>query len=96
MAKFKKKPVVIDAVQFGTNDVIKQSELAEFLRLSEMAHYRDGDDLIIRTLEGEMRASPNDWIIKGVKGELYPCKPDIFKETYEEVEEDGCGGKRHG
>lgn len=42
--------------------------------------------LVIRTLEGEMRADPGDWIIRGVQGEFYPCKPDIFAETYEAVE----------
>ncbi|HWQ95907.1 MAG TPA: hypothetical protein VN368_00905 [Candidatus Methylomirabilis sp.] len=44
-------------------------------------------ELTIRTLEGEMTAHPGDWIIKGVNGELYPCKPDIFEKTYEPVEE---------
>jgi hypothetical protein len=41
--------------------------------------------VVIRTLEGDMRAEPDDWIIRGVRGELYPCKPDIFAATYEEV-----------
>jgi hypothetical protein len=45
--------------------------------------WRDGEDLWIGTLEGNMVASPGDWIIRGVKGELYPCKPDIFAATYE-------------
>ena len=43
-------------------------------------------DLMIRTLEGDMRATPGDWIIRGVQGEFYPCKPDIFAATYEAVE----------
>jgi hypothetical protein len=47
------------------------------------AHF---DELIISTLEGDLRASPGDWIIRGVKGEFYPCKPDIFAATYEPVE----------
>lgn len=46
---------------------------------------RDGDFLMIGTLEGEMCASPGDWIIRGVKGEIYPCKPEIFAQTYEAV-----------
>jgi hypothetical protein len=46
---------------------------------------RDGDFLYIGTLEGEMLAAPGDWIIRGVKGEIYPCKPDIFAATYETV-----------
>jgi hypothetical protein len=44
---------------------------------------RDGECLVIATLEGMMRAQPGDWIIRGIKGELYPCKPDIFAATYE-------------
>lgn len=47
---------------------------------------RDGEDLLIGTLEGAHRAIPGDWIIRGVKGELYPCKPDIFAATYEAAE----------
>lgn len=43
-------------------------------------------DLMIRTLEGDMRATPGDWIIRGVQGEFYPCKPDIFEATYDRVE----------
>lgn len=46
---------------------------------------RFGDELYIGTLEGSMRADPGDWIIRGVKGEIYPCKPDIFDQTYERV-----------
>lgn len=52
------------------------------------AHYTNGaDPLILETLEGPLTVSPGDWIIQGVKGELYPCKPDIFATTYEPVEE---------
>ena len=51
--------------------------------------WRDEDNLWIGTLEGNMVASPGDWIIRGVKGELYPCKPDIFAATYEAVEGSG-------
>lgn len=45
------------------------------------------EPIIIRTLEGDMLASPGDWVITGVKGEQYPCKPDIFEDTYEAVSE---------
>lgn len=81
--KFRKKPVVIEAVQFtGAND-------AECMAFCPLAH--DPDDrrpsLIIPTLEGDMLVSLGDWIIKGVKGEFYPCKPDIFAATYEAAEE---------
>jgi len=79
--KFRKKPVIIEAVQW-TYDNVK--ELAEFMGMPCMMD--DGDCVIIQTLEGPMKANNGDWIIKGVKGEFYPCKPDIFKETYEKVD----------
>ena len=77
--KFRKKPGVIEAVQFTGNF----AQIKEFV--GGDADYRNGE-LVIATLEGAMRASLNDWIIKGVKGEFYPCKPDIFAATYEAVE----------
>lgn len=82
MPKFRRKPVVIEAELY--ND--------EFLtRYHGTAHYTgflfNGDELIIKTLEGDMRANPGDWIITGVKGEKYPCKPDIFAAIYEPVED---------
>lgn len=76
--KFRKKPVVIEAVQFdGT--------LASIALLHIPACSQDlgSDTLQIETLEGVMTAQPGDWIIQGVKGEHYPCKPDIFAATYE-------------
>ena len=74
--KFRKKPVVIEAVRFHLNF----DEVERFV--GGDADFRNGE-LVIATLEGAMRASPGDWIIKGVKGEFYPCKPDIFAATYE-------------
>lgn len=47
--------------------------------------YQTKEEMIIRTLEGDMRADPGDWIVTGVNGEQYPCKPDIFKKTYEQI-----------
>jgi hypothetical protein len=78
MAKFRKKPVEIEAVQFDGNF----DEVERFV--GGDAEFREGN-LVIATLEGAMTASPMDWIIKGVQGEFYPCKPDIFDQTYEEV-----------
>jgi len=90
--KFRKKPVVIEAIQWtGTNliDVVKftnnhldcsSGKWSEYVALVQ----RDG--LYIHTLEGRMFASLGDWIIKGVQGEFYPCKPDIFGMTYDVVE----------
>ena len=82
MTKVRKKPVIVDALQWtGENS----AEIDEFI--GDSAGYRliDGE-LSIHTLEGAHKANQGDWIIKGVKGEFYPCKPDIFDETYEVVE----------
>lgn len=80
--KFRKKPVIVDAVQWlGENFV----EIDEFITVAHETYPADGR-VIIPTLEGDMCASIGDWIIKGVEGEFYPCKPDIFEKTYEPVE----------
>lgn len=103
MAKFRKKPVVIEAVRFDGVESVDDAPAAMFegsfcppqewlqdaLGMHEAqigAVFADGDSLTIRTLEGRMIATPGDWIIRGVKGELYPCKPDIFAATYEPAE----------
>jgi len=88
--KYRKKPVVIDAVQWTNND----GSLGEILTLSagnrRVTFAADGTaDLVIETLEGDMRATVGDWIIRGVKDEIYPCKPDIFAATYELAEGKG-------
>jgi hypothetical protein len=81
--KFRKKPVVIDAVQWDGHN------LTEVAALGAAREYEQdflSGHLIIHTLEGDMRADKGDWIIKGIKGikgELYPCRPDIFAATYE-------------
>ena len=81
MPKYRKKPVEIEAVQWtGTNGM----EVAAFLDGQPWKDRPEG--IVITTLEGAMTASPGDWIIRGVKGEFYPCKPDIFDATYEPVE----------
>jgi len=89
--QFRKKPVVIDAVR--VDDLIRNAAhswegLPEWIR----AAYGAGDivftpnAVLVHTREGDMRGNLSDWIIKGVAGELYPCKPDIFAATYEAVE----------
>ncbi len=81
MGKYRKRPVVIDAIQWtGKN-------LGDVLGFMGVIHV-EGGELKIVTPEGIMTASIDDWVIKGVKGEFYPCKPDIFEATYEPVEED--------
>lgn len=91
--KYRKKPVEIEAIQWDAKNYFKS-----FQRLAQMANatapfYLEGltqnaptGNLIIKTPEGNMRAVDGDWIIKGVKGEFYPCKPDIFAATYDPVE----------
>lgn len=85
MAKFRKKPVVIEAVQWTgcASQLLLDMATTEDRELSVVSIGATGDQLHIKTLEGVMVASPGDWIIRGVKGELYPCKPDIFEATYE-------------
>ena len=98
MAKYRKKPVVVEAEQWdGTEECLQSTILpfVDFTILPDDGSHKGGPgigytppdgNLMIPTLEGAMTASPGDWIIKGVKGELYPCKPDIFEMTYEPVE----------
>lgn len=82
MAKYKKLPVTIEAVQWtGQN----YCEIKNFCDSGSYVFYCD-DNLMISTLEGNMCASIGDFIIRGVDGEYYPCKPDIFKKTYEKVD----------
>ena len=97
--KFRKKPVIIDAIQFtgkeSLNDVIKFINPEELCGKREantiksiIDYYIEKDEaIVIPTLEGNMIASKGDWIIRGVQGEYYPCKSDIFEATYERVEE---------
>lgn len=80
--KFRKKPVVIEAVQYLGGEE-SQDDICDFVGSDLVV---TDDCLIIPTLEGEHIASPGDWIIRGVAGEHYPCKPDIFAATYDAVE----------
>jgi len=87
--KYRKKPVVIDAVQLTQENVVKVCEFARVGRLMDgdpqMSVTNGQLELFILTPEGVMKANENDWIVRGVKGELYPVKPDIFESTYEPV-----------
>jgi hypothetical protein len=78
---YRKKPIVIEAIQWTGSNL---KYVIEFLGGES---WMNGRDLIIKTLEGELHASVGDFIIRGVAGEFYPCKPDIFEKTYEPVEE---------
>lgn len=92
MQKYRKKPVEIDAVQLHMSNM---ESLIEQMRRDgyEVESFsqppmRAISGIKIKTLEGTMQANFGDWIIKGVQGEYYPCKPDIFEKTYDLVSED--------
>lgn len=84
--KYRKKPVVIEAEHFTEEN---KNIAFNFITCNCYAEFNHNGmpRLKIETLEGEMTAELGDWIIKGVKGEFYPCKPDIFEATYEKVED---------
>jgi hypothetical protein len=87
MAKYRKKPVIVEAEQWfpgkDVEGVIDMAQFSEIYLLPENQHLR----YQVKTLEGFHVVSPWDWIITGIHGEKYPCKPDIFEKTYELVEE---------
>lgn len=91
MPKFRKRPIEIEALQFTDLDSYLaivawwKTWKTETLDAAEKLEFRGGPTalLLVNTLEGWMAASPGDWIIRGVKGELYSCRADIFAETYE-------------
>jgi len=88
MALFRKKPVVIEARQYLNDasgyELLHWINEGQFTAGRRFAEWVNGT-LVVPTLEGEHIASEGDWIIKGVAGEFYPCKPDIFSATYEEA-----------
>jgi len=95
MPKYKKKPIVIEAIKFDgdRHKVLKfcNELISDNHKKTNIAFNRTGvlqeREVYIKTLEGTMTAKYGDYIIKGVNGEFYPCKPDIFHKTYEKVKE---------
>lgn len=92
MNQYRKKPVVVWAVQFTTNNEVGSPQMDAIVNWVNQGKgpdnphaWHNSTDIFIETLEGTMRASVGDWIICGVQGEHYPCKPDIFDATYEPV-----------
>ena len=85
MELYRKKPIVIEATQWlgKWEDIRDLFPVENAVKPTEV--YYETNQVLIHTLEGIMRADLNDWIIKGVNGECYPCKPDIFEKTYEKV-----------
>lgn len=86
MPHFRKKPVVIEAVRWSGVPAEADAVFDLVTDPAKQVISRTGENLTVTTLEGAMSANPGDWIIKGVQGELYPCKPDIFAATYEQVQ----------
>ena len=89
MKQFRKKPVVIEAVRWDGNADVANSFIGESYGVDWEYESQSSAKIVIPTLEGRMVGDVGDWIIKGVKGEFYPCKPDIFAATYEEVTDNG-------
>jgi hypothetical protein len=102
MHLFRKKPVIIEALQFESLALLEGEVFSIHFNTAEALpkwvrdaiiddtlcpNFKDGKSLVVTTLEGDHIASPGDWIIRGVKGEIYPCKPDIFAMTYDPVDE---------
>jgi hypothetical protein len=90
MARYVKKPIVIDADQWNPSDIYCV-ERALMIPGTSLC----GDQLLIETLEGTMSASPGDWIIRGTSGEYYPCKDDIFRHIYSPFEENSSDEKSY-
>ena len=97
MAKYRKKPVVIEAIQLKEGNILEIESFIEGKEIKlesrmEIEKFDEYENIVrrkgrkINTLEGVMTASVGDYIIKGINGEFYPCKPDIFEKTYEIVE----------
>ena len=89
--KYRKKPIVIEAMCFSTNNESGSPTMDSIVNWANQGEpkcnaWHNGTNIFISTLEGEMMASVGDFIIKGVNGEFYPCKPDIFAKTYERVD----------
>lgn len=95
MTKYRKKPVVIEAFEYGTgrpdwfDDAVSRNDVITHASGPDNGPFerRSGLWCEIKTLEGTMTAHEGDYIIQGVNGEIYPCKPDIFHKTYEPAEE---------
>lgn len=90
MAKYRSKPVVIDAFKWtGGPDQTEDPEwIVSRIKMGQVS-FSDGR-MFIKTLEGIMEAQPGDYIIKGIAGEIYPCKPEIFEYKYERVDDEGA------
>lgn len=88
--KYKKKPIIVEAIQLLNDDYSIEEYLKfiynVFITDDDIKTVKNDKHIRIQTLEGDMKASFGDYIIKGVNGEFYPCKPDTFEKTYESIE----------
>jgi hypothetical protein len=85
--RWRKKPVVVEAIRFTGFDGGNGDEVARWIHEQGVEVTVEGREIQISTLEGPIWARPGDWIIRGVDGELYPCKPHIFRQTYERADQ---------
>ena len=92
MSKYRKKPVVVEVFQYDGDisiDTNSKTDIPQWIVQAfkdKILCYGTQEHLFVQTLEGTMIVSKNDYIIQGVNGELYPCKPDIFEKTYERID----------
>jgi hypothetical protein len=90
MAKYRKKPVVIEAIQYTGNNIVEiikfMQERANGDKSRYLRYNTKKGEYFIPTLEGEHKLTEGDYVICGIKGEFYPCKPDIFEQTYEKAD----------
>lgn len=84
--KYRKKPVVIEAIKWAGTNLLEWIEQNPSVR--NVIQIENAWELTVKTIEGDMKAHEGDYIIIGVEGEVYPCKASIFEKTYEEVKED--------
>lgn len=86
MARYRKKPVEVEAIQWKENNLEEITNFMGYEPIIITGYSTSRKFINIHTLEGDMACSPDDYIIKGITGEFYPCKPNIFWKTYEVIE----------
>ena len=83
--KYKTKPCEIEAIKWTSDNFEEIAKFTNYKAYMELMYSSMKEELIIKTLEGDMMATVGDYIIKGLRGEFYPCKPDVFHKKYEEI-----------
>lgn len=88
MMKYRKKPIEIEAIQHDDKKPFPFYDAPDWIHKAykdRVFNFSDKGELLVITMEGNMKVSNKDYIIRGVQGEIYPCKPDIFEQTYEKM-----------